>query len=77
MSDNIKSGFRATSIFSIDKEKIINKLSNLPHEDELIEGLEQTTKTEAFVKILSDVRNPKYKVTIPRGKNFIVAWVNV
>jgi len=72
MSDNIKSGFIATDIFPLNKNKVIDKLPSLPEEDELSEDLEKSKWTEAFVEILSDLRNPKHKVTKTRGKKLNV-----
>lgn len=72
MSDNIKSGFCATSIFSFDKQKVLNKIPSLSGEDELIESHVETSWTETFLEILSDLRNPKHKLMQPRGKKLNV-----
>lgn len=61
-----------SAFFPFNKEKVINKLPNLPKENELIKNIEQPFWSEVFVEILSDLRNPEKKVMKQKGEKLIV-----
>lgn len=63
MQNNIKSGFNATGIHPFNKQKVIIKVPTRSEDDnneiDLLEAW-----TQAFVNILSDIRNKKNRLKI-------------
>lgn len=62
MSDNIKSGFRATGIYPYNDQIVLKKIPSLTDEDESTTSIGTNASwTQAFVDILSDYRTQKTK----------------
>jgi len=70
MQNNIKSGFSATGIYPFNKQKVLNKV---PSRSEENDDDKSRSWTEAFVDILSDVRNKKDTVKKFRGKKINIS----
>lgn len=70
MQNNIKSGFNATGIYPFNKQKVLNKI---PNRSEDGDNDLSNSWTEAFVDILSDVRNRKELVKKSRGKKINIS----
>lgn len=73
MSDNIKSGFRATGIYPYNDQIVLKKIPSLTDEDESTTSIGTNASwTPAFVDILSDYRTQKDTTKKPREKKLIL-----